>query len=419
MTEERLVAFGYPDTPRDPRIDECIHAFVALETEPARVEEWVARVAAYVLDGAPELAADAELSTMMLATVRDQWQTFVTTVLPAEASAQVPFQLLPSAAAVAVQAARRRIDINVLVAAYRAAQRGAWDYATGVVAGLPEELDHAALLIRFWSAAGAWFDAVLERSLLLHQEETLRVQQRGDAQRYDLVRRVLDGDVIEPRELSAGLGGYPVTGDHVAAILVADGADTISQLEAAAARIGQLLSGSRPLLIRPGGRELWCWIAGVDESSVVALGAGDFDGHGVRATLGGPYHGVEGFAAAYQDARRAQVVLGPGAPRILVYNDVAALAFLAQDPASEGWVRRTLGRLASEDPTVVRVRETLAAYIESRGSVADVAAALDLHKNTVRYRLDQAGKLLPSGPWGDTVDVGLAIRYYDTLLAGR
>ncbi|BBH16110.1 ABC transporter substrate-binding protein [Nocardioides baekrokdamisoli] len=417
MAAERLIAFGYPDSPRDPAVEAFIMEFIARELEPERVEAWVARVAEYVAQGAPDLASDPELATMLLDTVRDQWRTFVQTVLPAKESAQVRFQLVPSATAIAVEVARRRLDLGVLVNAYRMAQRAAWDYATGVVAGLPEDLDHAELLIRFWSAAGAWLDATVEQSILLHQNETRRIQQRGDAQRFDLVKRVLDGGVIEPREMSAGLGGYAVTGSHVAVILVADGADSIAHLEATAVRLAERLGAPRPLLVQPGGRELWCWVSGVDAARIVGLPGAEIL-PGIRVTVGGPHAGVDGFVAAYEDARRAQrLALAPRAPRVLVYDDVAAIALLAADPAAEAYVRRTLGKLASDEPAIVRLRETVAAYADSCGSVADVAERFDLHKNTVRYRLDQAAKLVGLPFDGNASAVGLAIAYYDALLA--
>lgn len=417
MAAERLIAFGYPDTPRDPAVDAFIQEFVAREMAEDRVEDWVAQVANYVLEGVPDIVADPELVTMLLDTARDQWRTFVQTVLPAQDSANVTFHLVPSAAALAVEVARRRLDLGVLVNSYRMAQRAAWDYATGVVAELPEELDHAALLIRFWGAAGAWLDATVEQSILLHQNETRRIQQRGDAQRYDLVKRVLDGDVVEPRELSAGLGGYAVTGSHVAAILVADGADSIAHLEGTAVRLAERLGSPRPLLVQPGGRELWCWVAGVDPARLTALGSAELL-PAIRVTVGGPHAGVDGFVAAYEDARRTQrLAHAPTAPRVLVYDHVAAVALLAADPAAEAYVRRTLGRLATEEPAVVRLRETVAAYINSCGSVADVAELFGLHKNTVRYRLDQAAKLVGLPFEGNAAAVGVAIAYYDALLA--
>jgi DNA-binding PucR family transcriptional regulator len=417
MTDERLISFGYPSSPRTPELDAFLGAFVAEEMQPQRVEEWVARVAEFVADGVPEMAANPDLAEMLLATARDQWQTFVHTVVAAEDSAQVVFEMPQSAAAIAVEVARRRLDLGVLVNAYRMAQRAAWDYATGVVAELPDNVDHAELLIRFWGAAGAWLDAVVEHSIMLHQNETRRIQQRGDAQRYDLVRQVLDGDAIEPRELSAGLGGYAVTGQHVALILTADGADSIAHLEATAIRLAERLAVHRPLLVQPGGRELWAWLAGADPARLVSLASVGIL-PGIRATVGGPHSGLDGFVAAHQDARRAQrVARAPRAPRVVVYDDVAPVALLAADPAAEDYVRRTLGKLASDEPAVVRLRETVAAYVDSCGSVADVAERFDLHKNTVRYRLDQAAKLVGLPLDGNAAAVGLAIAYYDALLA--
>lgn len=417
MTDERLISFGYPASPRTPELAAFLHEFVAEEMQPQRVDEWVARVAEFVVSGVPEMVAHPDLAEMMLETARDQWQTFVHTVLASDDSAHVRFEMPQSAAAIAIEVARRRLDLGVLVNAYRMAQRAAWDYATGVVAELPDDVDHAELLIRFWTAAGAWLDAVVEHSIMLHQNETRRIQQRGDAQRHDLVKRVLDGEPFEPRELSAGLGGYAISGTHVAFILVADGADSIAHLEATAVRLAERLGAHRPLLVQPGGRELWCWAAGVDPARLGVLPRTEML-PGIRVTVGGPHAGTDGFVGAYEDARRAQrLSRAPRAPRVIVYEDVAPVALLAADPATESYVRRTLAKLASDEPAVVRLRETVAAYIDTCGSVAEVAQRFDLHKNTVRYRLDQASKLVGLPLDGHASAIGLAIAYYDALLA--
>lgn len=400
--------------------------FAAAQREPAAARAFADWTLERIVGGVPEV--DDDLVPLISEAVREHWAAFLDWFFSSD-----PFELVPAARRLPAELARRHLGLPVLLAVYRRAQDAAWEYAVGVVREAPGDVDHEALLIWLWSRAADWFSASVDQSVVLHQQEALRIQQHGDAQRHEAVVRVLEGRAEDPAELSAVLDGYPVSGTHLAFIARALTADAIPQLEPALARMASAAPASRLALVRPGGRELWAWLpvarpGPLDsirplESAMAPDGAGPLAGAGidplaVRVTVGGPAAGIEGFVEAFGDARAAlTVALAPGrqAP-VTAYADVAPLTMLAADPRAAGrFARRTLGGLA--DPSAGKLRDTVRAVLCADGGAETVAASLNVHKNTVRYRVGQAERLLGLPLRSRARDLLLALDYYEAFLA--
>lgn len=392
-------------------------SFATAQRSPGEVVSWVDRTSAAVLSGVEEVAA-SDLAGLLHQAVEEHWLAFLDRMFSDE-----PFELVEPARQLAVELARRHLGLPVLLRIYRVAQEASWDFATDVVRHAPGDLDHEALLIWFWSKAGAWFNASVDQSVLLHQTEAARIQQRGDAQRYEVVARLLGGDVAaeDPAVVSAALGGHPVSGSHVALIAHALTADAIAHLEPALLRVATRIGPARPVLVRPGGREVWAWLPAAtrplaspgptpEPTSV------DLD-PAIRVTLGGPATGLGGFVSAHRDAVTAQrVALADRRARsVTAYDDVAVLALLAADrEAAERFVSRTLGRLA--EPAAASLRETARAVLTTPGGATAVATRLGVHPNTVRYRVGQAERLLRGALPELAGDLLVALDYYDAFL---
>ena len=330
-------------------------------------------------------------------------------------------ELVPAAHRLAVQLAGHHLDLPVLLMIYQAAQTASWDFAVGVVAGAPGDLDHTTLLIWFWTKASRWFTASIELSVAVYQEEFNRIRRRGDTRRHELVADVLSGKEIGAAELSAELGGHHLAGvSHVAIIAHALTTDAIERLEAAITAVSAAVHGAAPTLVRPGGRELWGWIHTPDTAGALleSLDSGSLgiDAATVRLTVGGPASGMAGFIAAHKDARAAQrVALSPSrTTAVTVYRRVAALTLLALDhDAATRFALSTLGPLA--DPDHRQLRETMRVVLTSTESADAVAARLGVHKNTVRYRVQQAERMLDHPLRSGAGDLLLAIDYLDAF----
>jgi len=402
-------------------LKEWARDFAERQRTPEAASVFTERTLHRIEQGVPDAAGT--LAPLLEETIRQHWQAFLGWFF-----ADDPFELVPAARELAAELARRHLGLPVLLALYRNAQDASWDYATSVVQEAPRTLDHEKLLIWLWTRAGEWFSASVDQSVLIHQQEAARIQQHGDTQRYEAVLGVLEGRAEDPRALSAALDGYPVGGSHLALIARARGADTIRQLEPALAKTAAALSRGHLAVVRPGGREVWAWLPAGSSSVAGPEGAAarerlarlGLDSAALRVSVGGPAAGAGGFTAAHRDARAAlPVALAPGrCEPVTFYDDVAPLAMLATVPESAGrFSRRTLGALA--DQTAGKLRETVRAVLQGEGDAETVAAGLGIHKNTVRYRVGQAERLLGLPVRARARDLLLALDYYDAFLAAE
>lgn len=386
--------------------------FVAAESQPEQVAAWVDRVTGAIVAETPELAQDADLAELAAATVREQWQTF----LDGLAEPQGVPALVPSAAELAAELARRHHELPVLLSAYRIAQREAWAYAIDVTRSAPHEVDRATVLVDLWSRAGDWLDHATSASILVHQDERRRIVRSGTAQRFELVQILLADAEPDSRELALALGGYPLQGTHTAVILRAASVEAISRLEPTAHALTAAVGCARPLLVEPGGRELWLWLPGS-----VGTVPDDFAmPPSVVAVVGGPADGLTGFRVTHEEAVAALsfVTAQATAPAITQYDEVASLALLARDRAAAyRFVQRVLGPLHDDVAGRDRLRETVLVLLRSAG-VDEAAGRLGVHKNTVRYRLAQAEELLGHPLSERRGDVELALRYLAAFPTG-
>lgn len=390
---------------------EWAESFATEASTPDRVAEWVDRTCGAIEDSVAEIARN-DLSQALRAAVEEHWLAFLGQVLHDD---HRPFELVEAARTLVVEAARRHLDLPVVLQVYRVAQESSWDYAIDVVRQAPSSVDHEALLVWLWGRAVGWFNSSIEQSVLIHQAETQRIRQRGDADRYQVVAGLLADRPAEPADVAAVLGGYPVSGSHVALVAHAPTADDVAGLEPAVLDLARRGSAGQPLVVRPGGRELWAWLPA---RSLPVVPAEDPDATGVRITLGGPARGLDGFVTAHRDAVVAQrVALAPGwRRRVTAYADVAALALVAQDPErAERFARDVLGGLAA--PEVDVLRSTVQVVLTTPGGVSATASRLNVHANTVRYRVGQAERLLGLPLRSRARDLLLALDYYEAFLA--
>jgi purine catabolism regulator len=115
-------------------------------------------------------------------------------------------------------------------------------------------------------------------------------------------------------------------------------------------------------------------------------------GAGARVGIGGWHTGMTGLRWSYYEAHEA-MARGPGIngrqqmslSGLLLASDAVPLRDLAED------LLRPLREFdAAHSGALVR---TLRAYLDANGSVAKVAEQLIVHRNTVRYRLEQIERL--------------------------
>ncbi|MBM7517321.1 PucR family transcriptional regulator [Nocardioides nitrophenolicus] len=387
-------------------------AYVAEQAQPDRVDAWVDRVASAIVREMPEVAAVEGLPELLRVTVREHWVAFLGDI----AQPEQHFHLPEAARRLSVDVADRQLPLESLIRFYRVAQQEVWAYVSELIKALPPaDFDRADLLMYFWNRAGIWLDESITESVTAYQAARSRVLAGAAAQRFESVRSILAGELADPREASAALGGYPISVHHTALVLSAGNAERAGALEALAADLARRIGAANPLVVKPGGRQLWMWLGTRDQPDLTGLAAAaaDLRVESVVVGVGSATPHLSGFAASHREAQGTLRVTAPDTDDWLaVYADVELPVLLGCSPEVDRFMTRRLGPLAGDDESVQRIRETLAAYLDSGGSAEEAAQALVVHRNTIRYRLGQAEEMLGEPVTRISPQLAVALRHH-------
>lgn len=393
-------------------IEPWLLAYVAEQAQPARVEEWSAQVTAGILREMPDARRFDGVVDLLQTAVRDHWVAFLADF----ARPEQHFYLVDTAAELARVVAQQQVPAETLIQFYRVAQQEVWVYVREVTTKLStDEVDRAELLVYFWNRAGVWLDKSIGASIEIYHAERNRVLAGAAAQRYESVKAILAGEVTDPRAASAALGGYPISVFHTAFVLSVDDPERAGSLEALASELVRVVGGNKPLLVKPGGRQLWLWVATRDALDLADLAdAASGSAHeGIRVGVGSPEQGLRGFASSHAEAMGALEVTSSDRNWLATYVDVELPVLLGCSPEVDRFMERQLGPLLGEDESTERVRETVVAFLACGGSAEEAARTLVVHRNTVRYRLGQAEELLGRPVTKVSPDLAVALRHHE------
>lgn len=334
--------------------------------------------------------------------------------------------LQPTTAAVeyAMRLAQRDIPGNSLVRAYHMGQD---DFIQRVFEEV-QHLDCSAedkieVLQHISRVVYRYIDWVSLFVLDAYEKERQRWNNaRGNVQ-SSLIHKILAEQPVATAAFDAETG-YRLDQFHIAAIVWSTRPEAdpgeLRVLEdvirGLAARWG---AGSPPIVTAVDRTTAWAWIPcgrkprPVDLAQVQALAG---RAGACRIALGLPAAGVAGFRRSHEQARAARTVAlasGDRTPPAVSFGDqgVAIVALLAKDiDSTRIWVSEVLGRLACNDESAALQRETLRVFFQTGENYGHTAELLNLHRNTVKYRL---GKVFDEGriPTAyDRMDVALALQ---------
>lgn len=296
--------------------------------------------------------------------------------------------------------AQRDVPLSALIRAYRVGHAGFLDIAMryAVELGGP---DSAAAIIRMVHRSSVYIDRVCEQVGIAYEQERDRwVGSRGGL-RQEWVARVLDGSADDIAQAEQVLG-YPLSGRHVAVnawtepqLSARAAADVLDAVRAALVPL--LGHPRRTLLVPTDEREVRLWFSIARDTTIDAeaiqraLSALALP---VRVAVGGCGSGVAGFRRSLRQADRVRelvLLAGPGAPRAVAHEQVAAVALLGADIEElRQYVADCLGELATDNQRNLWLRETLRVFLANNRSYAAAAEELAVHRNTVQYRVRQA-----------------------------
>ncbi|MEU1208372.1 helix-turn-helix domain-containing protein [Nocardia sp. NPDC005825] len=213
-----------------------------------------------------------------------------------------------------------------------------------------------------------------------------------------------DADAIALIQLIAS--GAPVTEDfaeerlryrmarsHVSLVLWTDDPQRAGALEEVVVAVRSAAVGRSALVARASATARWIWLSGDTGQDLPLVEKIVTSAEDVRAAVGRPGDGLDGFRSSHQDALAAQamVIRLGSARRCTAYADVELIDNLTKDRASaRRFVTKTLGPLAEADETL---RQALLTYVQCGFNTTRAAATLYAHRNTVERRVSRANEL--------------------------
>ncbi|WP_030813291.1 PucR family transcriptional regulator [Streptomyces sp. NRRL F-2799] len=317
----------------------------------------------------------------------------------------------PSAAvAYARTLAQRDVPLSALIRAYRIGHSRVLDHAFTHLDDLPAE-HRVSLVLDVVRRSALFIDQICEQVGRAYERERERWVASQSGVRQQWVGALLDGGPVDRAAAERALR-YPLDAVHVACTLWPVAAmtsfDLVTAVDEVRAHAMSVLRARAALVVPTDERESRLWLA------LPAGGErrwrGDLtppEGTLLHAAVGRPGAGLAGFRTSARQSAQVREILamklpGAGAPHWVHYGEVAPVALMAGDlPALRDFVTATLGELARRDGRGATLRETLRVFLAHHRSHAAAAQALNLHRNSVQYRVRRANALLPDGPADD------------------
>ncbi|MFF2115541.1 PucR family transcriptional regulator [Rhodococcus sp. ACS1] len=240
------------------------------------------------------------------------------------------------------------------------------------------------------------------------------------AARLDFVKKIVEAEPVDPSRADEVLG-YPLGGHHLAIIAWSGphaGHDLRSIVDPVLRHWG---IPTATLVIPVGLQTIWAWGAVSPDQGHVLRGPLPEFGD-ISVVVGQLGSGVDGFRRSHMEARAVEriVRLRADQPRTTCTHEDFALEvlLLAEPDAAAGFASRLLGPLADDDARTADLRSTLIRYLDMDHSLAKVAAAEHISKNTVTYRVHKALSLCEHPPGASTTNLRAALRVHEWLRGG-
>ena len=321
--------------------------------------------------------------------------------------------------------AQHGIPVNALVRAYRLGQQQ-------VLAHVLEEIRRAGLepeaALNTYEAisivAFRYIDWISQQVTDAYETERERWVENRNSVRALRVRELLDS-AAGSVDIDAAIAAirYPLRLTHLAMILWTSADDAPGRELLRLERFVRDLADS--MTLRDGALFVaadqvsgWGWLplgtaATADPVEHIRRFAAD-SVDAPHLAMGTAQSGLEGFRRSHRQAQKARRVAVAGAQnrRVTAAGDpgVAAAALLTEDLVeTREWVCETLGPLASDTDNDARLRETMRVFFGEGSSYKGAAERLNLHHNSVKYRVDRAVERRGRRIGDDRIDVEIAL----------
>jgi DNA-binding PucR family transcriptional regulator len=373
----------------------------------------------------PELRGDAALVELLGTSVEGNVDTLLHALRYDIAVERVE---APTAALeYARRLAQHGVPVNALVRAYRLGQRRMNDLVFSELRGIdiPDPL-RVAVIEAITGTMFEYIDWMSQQVVGVYEEERERWLENQNSLRGLRVREILAANKAVDVDAATTSIRYPLRWHHLALVMwytdLGTEGDELARLQRFVRELGEAAGAAAPpLFIAADQSSAWGWLPYRAAVADVASQVRRFvqarpDSPSVA--LGAVGAGVEGFRRSHREAEEARGVAivsqrpKSSKPTVIAATDpgLSVVARLGGDVAgTRGWVATVLGNLATDNENDARLRETLRVYLASGCSYKLAAEELNLHFNSVKYRVGRAVARRGREIGTDRLDVELAL----------
>jgi DNA-binding PucR family transcriptional regulator len=369
-----------------------------------------------------ELRGDAQLLELLSASVEGNVDTIFRAL-----QYEIPLErVVPPTAALeyARRLAQRGVPANALVRAYRLGQQTLLDLIltdirdSDLEPGLGLDVFERMTTVTF-----RYIDWISQQVVVAYEAERDRWLENQNSLRAVRVREVLEASDVDVDAVTAAIR-YPLRRIHLALVLwyPDDGGsgNALGHLERFLRDLTDAMETQGSSLFVAADRVTgWGWIplgASTAQTAVTQVRRFVADRQDAPCVaVGTPLSGAEGFRRSHrqaQNARMVAVAAGTPARSVTAAGDpgLTAAALVGDDlPEAQAWVRETLGPLSADTENDARLRETLRVFLRDGCSYKAAADELNLHFNSVRYRVNRAIERRGRPIAEDRLDVEIAL----------
>lgn len=408
------------------------NAALVIERLTDRLDEVTRVIQLHLIAEIDELRGDAQLLKLL----RDSVEGNIDTIFSAIQHAIPIEHAEPPTAALeyARRLAQRGVAANALVRAYRLGQQQLLAIVSKEIRAL--QLDPRLELDVFdqiTTITFGYIDWISQRVVEAYQDERDRWLESRNNIRAVRVREMLREAPVDIDALEHEIR-YPLSRIHLAVVLWfpsdESAGNTLARLEQFVRELADSVESlGTPLFVAADRITGWAWIPlGTNTARNATERIRRFvsesrDSPGVA--LGVPLQGIDGFRSSHRLALHARAVAlaaGAQAGHVTAASEpgLVAAALLGVDMAqARSWVQLVLGPLATDSEQDERLRETLRLFLHAGSSFKGASDLMNLHANSVKYRVQRAIERRGAPIDEDRLDVEIALlmcQWYGTAV---
>jgi len=373
-------------------------------------------------DQIPDLRGDVRLGELLGASVEGNVDTVLHALRYDIAVERVE---APTAALeYARRLAQQGMPVNALVRAYRLGQRRVNElvFAELHAIEIPDSM-RVPVIEAITGTLFEYIDWMSQQVVAVYEEERERWLENQNSLRALRVREILAANKSVDVDAASTTIRYPLRWHHLGLIMwypdLGTEGDELARLQRLLRELGEAAGAdASPLFVAADQSCGWGWLAyraaATDAGEKVrrfALSRPDSPSVAIGMMAGG----LEGFRRSHREAAEARavaIISDRGGTTVITAADpgLSVVARLGGDvAATREWVATVLGDLATDNDNDARLRETLRVYLACGCSYKLAAEELNLHFNSVKYRVGRAVARRGREIGTDRLDVELAL----------